>query len=81
MWEHKDVKGQRAKKARIDPQVEIKAKSQKSDLIIEEFPEYMKLLPWRSLLGIKDDRLLISMLSRVAAKEFLLDEMVTKFQK
>ena len=69
------------KKARLDPQVEIKAKSRKSDLIIEELPEDMKLLPWRPLQGIKDDILLISVLSRVAAKEFSLDEMVTEFQK
>ena len=41
----------------------------------------MKLLPWRSLQGIKDERLLVSVLSRVAAKEFSLDEMVTEFQK
>ena len=81
MWERKELKGQRAKKAKIDPQVEKKAKSGKSDLIIEELPKDMKLLPWRSLQGIKDDRLLIFVLSRVAAKEFSLDEMVTEFQK
>ena len=69
------------KKARLDPQVEITAKSRKSDLIIGELPKDMKRLPWRSLQGIKDDILLISVLSRVAAKGFSLDEMVTKFQK
>ena len=81
MWERKEVKGQRSKKAKLDPQVEMKSKSRKSDLIIEELPEDMKLLPWRSLQGIKDERLLVSVLSRVAAKEFSLDEMVTEFQK
>ena len=81
MWERKEVKGQRSKKAKMDPQVEMKSKSRKSDLIIEELPEDMKLLPWRSLQGIKDERLLVSVLSRVAAKEFSLDEMVTEFQK
>ena len=43
--------------------------------------EDMKLHHWRSLQGIKDDKLLISVLSRVAAKEFSLDEMVAEFQK
>ena len=81
MWERKEVKGQRSKKAKLDPQVEMKSKSRKSDLIIEELPEDMKLLPWWSLQGIKDERLLVSVLSRVAAKEFSLDEMVTEFQK
>ena len=51
------------------------------DLIIEELPEDMKLLPWRSLQGIKDERLLVSVLSRVVENEFSLDEMVTEFQK
>ena len=49
MWERKEVKGQRSKKAKLDLQVEMKSKSRKSDLIIEELPEDMKLLPWRSL--------------------------------
>ena len=69
------------KKARLDPQVEIKAKSRKRDLIIEELPKDITLLPWRSLQGIKEDKLLISVLSRAAAKEFSLDEMVKEFQK
>ena len=56
MWEKKEVKGQRSKKTKLDPQVEMKSKSRKSDLIIEELPEDMKLLPWRSLQGIKDER-------------------------
>ena len=61
--------------------MEIKSKSCKSDLIIEELPKDMKLLPWRSLQGIKDEGLLVFVLSPVAAKEFSLDEMVTEFQK
>ena len=79
MWKGKEVKGQRSKKANLDPQVEMKSKSRKHDLIIEELPEDMKFLPWRSLMGIKDERLLVFVLSRVAAKEFSLDEMVTEF--
>ena len=61
--------------------MEIKSKSCKSDLVIEELAEDMKLLPWQSLQGIKDEKLLTSVLSRVAAMEFSLDEMVTEFQK
>ena len=78
MWERKEVKGQRSKKAKLDPRVEMKSKS---NMILEDLPEDMKLLPWRSLQGIKEERLLVSVLSRVAAKEFSLDEMVTEFQK
>ena len=63
MWEWKEVKGQRSKKPKLDPQVEMKSKSRKSDLIIKELLKDMKLLPWRSLQGIKDERLLVSVLS------------------
>ena len=75
------MKGQRSKKAKLNPQVEMKSKSRKSDLVIEELIEDMKLLPWRSLQGIKDDRLLISVMSTLAAKEFSLHKMVAEFQK
>ena len=81
MWERKEVKSQPSKKAKVDPQVEIKSKSCKSDLIIEELPKGIKLLPWRSLQVIKTNRLLISVLSRVVAKEFGLEELVIEFQK
>ena len=81
MWERKEVKGQRSKKVKLDSQVEMKSKSRKSDFIIEELPEDMKLLPWWSLQGIKDERLLVFVLLWVAAKEFSLDEMVTEFHK
>ena len=53
MWERKEVKGQRSKKAKLDPQVEMKSKSRKSDLIIEELLEDMKLLPWRLCRALK----------------------------
>ena len=59
----------------------MKSKSRKSDLVIEELAEDMKVFPWHSLQGIKDDRLLIFVLSRVAATEFSLGEMVTELQK
>ena len=62
MWEWKEVKGQWSKKEKLDPQVKMKSKSRKSDLIIGELPEDMKLLPWCSLQGIKDERLLVSVL-------------------
>ena len=79
MWEQKEIKGRRSKKAMLDPQVEIKSKSHKSDLVTEELAKDVKLLPWRSLQGIKDDRLLITELSRVTAQKFSLDKTVTDF--
>ena len=78
MWEQKEVKGQHLKMAKLDPQVDMKFKSRKSDLVVEELAKDRK---W-ALQGIKDDRLLINtILSRVAAKECSLNKMITEFQK
>ena len=50
--------------------------SKKIDLTIEEAVDDMKLTPWRSMQGIKDEQLLVSV-----AKELSLEEMVTEFNK
>ena len=77
MWESKEVKGQKMKKGKIDPQVDVKgAKGKKVDFTIEEVAEDMKLTPWRALQGIKDERLIVCVLSRVISKELSLDDMV-----
>ncbi|KAH6555676.1 hypothetical protein KP509_1Z236600 [Ceratopteris richardii] len=78
MWENKEVKGQKQRKSRPDPQVDLKGKGRKVDLSIEEACEDMKLTPWRALQGIKDDTLIISTLLRVISKELSLEEMVTE---
>ena len=41
----------------------------------------MKLSLWRAMQGIKDEQLLVSVLSRVVAKELGLEEMVIEFNK
>ena len=82
MWENKEVKGQRQKKVKVDPQLELKSTAAKKiDLTIKVAADDMKLTPWRSMQGIKDEQLLVSVLSRVVAKELSLEEMVTKFNK
>ena len=82
MWESKEVKGQKIKKGKIDPQVDVKgAKGKKVDFTIEEAAEDMKLTPWRALQGIKDERLIVSVLSRVISKELSLDDMVLELSK
>ena len=79
MWENKEVKGQRQKKSKVDPQLELKSTTTKKiDLTIEEAADDMKLSLWRAMQGIKDEHLLVSFLSRVVAKELSLEEMVTK---
>ena len=82
MWENKEVKGQKVKKGKLDPQVEAKgSKGKKIEFTIEEAAEDMKLTPWRALQGIKDETLLKSVLSRVLSKELSLDEMVVELSK
>jgi hypothetical protein len=82
MWENKEVKGQKVKKGKIDPQIEAKAsKNKKNEFTIEEAAEDMKLTPWRSLQGIKDETLLVSVLCRVISKELSLDDMVLELSK
>ena len=82
MWENKDIKGQRQKKCKVDPRLELKSQvAKKIDLTIEEAADDMKLSLWRAMQGIKDEQLLVSVLSRVVAKELSLEEMVTKFNK
>ena len=82
MWENKEVKGQRQRKSKVDPQLELKSSAAKKiELTIEEAADDMKLSLWRAMQGIKDEQLLISVLSRVVAKELSLEEMVTEFNK
>jgi hypothetical protein len=46
MWESKEVKGQKVKKGKVDPQVEAKAsKNKKQEFTIEEAAEDIKLTP------------------------------------
>ena len=80
MWENKDVKGQRQKECKVDPQLELKSQVvKKINLTIEEAANHMQLSLWRAGQGIKDEQLLVSVLSRVVAKELGLEEMVIEF--
>ena len=63
MWENKEVKAQCQRKRKVDPQLELKSTAAKKiDLTIEEATDDMKLTPWRSMQGIKDEQLLVSVL-------------------
>ena len=69
-------------KEKLTPQLILKSTmAKKIDLTIKEAVEDMKRTPWRSMQGIKDEQLLVSVFSRVVAKELSLEEMVTKFNK
>ena len=60
MCENKKVKGQRQKKCRVDPQLELKSTTTKKiNLTIEEVVDDMNLSLWRAMHGIKDEQLLV----------------------
>lgn len=44
-------------------------------------PEDMTITPWRTMQGVKDEKLVKSVLSRVKSGELSMDEMCAKFQK
>ena len=82
MWENTDVKGQHKKKCKVNPQLELKSQAAKKiNLTIEEVIDDMKLSLWREMQGIKDEQHIVSVLSRVVAKELSLEEMVIEFNK
>ena len=82
MWESKEIKGQRQKKRKVDPQLELKSQAAKDiDLTIEEAADDMKLSLWRAMQGIKESQLLVFVLSRVVVKALSLEEMVIEFNK
>ena len=73
---------QKVKKGKIDPKVEAKGKKgKKADYTIEKAAEDMKLTPWRALQVIKDERLLVSVFSRVISKEHSLDDTALELSK
>ena len=82
MWENKEIKGQRQKKSKVDPHLELKSNvAKKIELTMEEVVDDMKLSHWWAMQGIKDEQLLVSVLSRVVAKELSLEEMMSEFNK
>ena len=82
MWENKEVKGQKVKKGKVDPQVKVKdSKGKKIEFTIEEAAGDMKRTPWKSLQGIKDETLLTSALSQVISRELSLDKMFLELSK
>ena len=73
--------GSETKEISCRPKIRIEVNSNEEiDLTIEEAADNMKLSLWRVMQGIKNE-LLVSVLSRVVAKEISLEEMVTEFNK
>mgnify|MGYP007067634996 CR=1 FL=1 len=66
----------------MDAQLELKSTMAKKDRSNDSrIADNMKLSLWGAMQGIKDEQLLVSILSRVMAKESSLEEMVTEYKK
>ena len=48
---------------------------------IKNLPDDMTITPWTSMQGVKDDKLIITILSRVRLGEFSMEEMCDEFKK
>ena len=48
---------------------------------MKQLPEDMTITPWREMQGVKDEKIVKTILSRVRSGEFLLEEMSEEFQK
>ena len=81
LWERGEIKGQRQSKKKDDSNILLKGKSKRPDVALKALAEDMKITPWRSMQGIRDEKFLISALSQVKAGEFSLDEMSHHFDE
>ena len=48
---------------------------------MKQFSEDMTITHWRTMQGVKDEKLFISVLARVKSGELSMDEMCAEFQK
>eukprot|EP01018_Ginkgo_biloba_P016132 Gb_14868 [translate_table: standard] len=76
MWDEFKVKGQKVKKMKKDL---YSCSSSKSIPTLLPLPDDMSPSPWRCLQGIKDEKILISILSRVKSTYLSLNEMAKEF--
>ena len=76
LWENVGIKNQRVKKAKP-----LICGTSKTSPVIKNLPDDMTITPWRSIQGVKDDKLIISILSHVRSREFSMEEMCDEFKK
>jgi len=70
MWENIEIKNQKVKNCKP-----LICSSSKSGLKMKMLPEDITITPWRALQGVKDEKLLRTILSCVSLGELSLDEM------
>jgi hypothetical protein len=76
LWENISIKNQRVKKAKP-----LICGTSKTCLDIKNIPDDMTITPWRSIQGVKDDKLIIIILSHARLGELSMEEMCDEFKK
>ena len=76
LWENISIKNQRVNKAKP-----LICGTHKTGPDIKNLPDDMTITTWRSIQGVKDDKLIINILSRVRLGEFSMEEMCDEFKK
>ena len=76
LWEYVGIKNQRVKKAK--PFICGRSKMCHD---IKNIPDDMTITPWRSIQGVKDDKLMVTILSLVRLRELSMEEKCDEFKK
>jgi hypothetical protein len=76
LWENISIKVQRIKKAKP-----LISGTSKIGSDIKNIPDDMTITPWRSIQGVKDDKLIITILSCVRSGELSMEEICDEFKK
>jgi len=75
-WENISIKNQKVRKSKP-----IICTNSKGGPEMKQLPEDMTITPWRTMQGVKDDKLVKSVLARVKSGELSMEEMCAEFQK
>ena len=75
-WENISIKNQKVRKSKP-----IICTNSKAGPEMKQLPEDMTITPWRTMQGVKDDKLVKSVLARVKSGELSMEEMCAEFQK
>jgi hypothetical protein len=76
LWENISIKNQRFKKARP-----LICGTSKTCPDIKNLHDDMTITPWRSIQGVNDDKLIITILSCVRSRELSMEERCDEFKK
>ena len=76
LWENIGIKSQKVKKSKP-----LICTNSKLDPEMKFLPEDMTITPWRSMQGVKDEKLFKTILSLIKSGELLMEEMSEEFLK